>query len=116
MSAADHPRIVVYGTLFCPYCMRARELLDFKGVSYDDIAVDRDPARRREMEVRSRRRTVPQIFIDGTHIGGYDDLHALDLDGKLDPLLFPEPTNATPAPETPAGLDNGQQTTRLEQS
>lgn len=116
MSAADQARIVVYGTRFCPYCMRARELLDFKGVSYEDVAVDQDPARRRKMEVRSRRRTVPQIFIDGAHIGGYDDLHALDLDGKLDPLLFPQQTGATPAPDIPAGLDNGQQTTRLEQS
>ncbi len=116
MNAAAKAGIVVYGTRFCPYCMKARELLDFKGVSYEDIAVDRDPERRREMEVRSRRRTVPQIFIDGAHIGGYDDLHALDLDGKLDRLLFPQPTSATPAPDTPAGLDNGQQTTRLEQS
>ena len=89
MTAESPARVVIYGTRFCPYCMRARELLDYKGVEYLDVAVDRDPALRREMEVHSRRRTVPQIFVDGEHLGGYDDLHALELEGKLDPLLFP---------------------------
>jgi len=96
--------------------MRARELLDFKGVEYEEVAVDGDPERRREMELRSRRRTVPQIFIDGTHIGGYDDLHALDLAGKLDRLLFPDYSADTPAGNAHDGPDDGQMTNQLEQS
>jgi len=104
MSKETTTRVVIYGTRFCPYCMRAREMLDYKGVEYEDVAVDREPARRREMELRSSRRTVPQIFIDGEHIGGFDDLHALELDGKLDALLFPRAmahgqTSATAGPE-----------------
>ncbi len=89
MTAETPARVVIYATRFCAYCRRARELLDYKGVEYRDVAVDHDPALRREMEVRSGRRTVPQIFVDGEHLGGYDDLHALELEGKLDPLLFP---------------------------
>lgn len=116
MSTPDLPRVVVYATRFCPYCMRARELLDYKGVEYDEIAVDGDPERRREMELRSRRRTVPQIFIDGAHIGGYDDLHALDLAGKLDRLLFPGSAADDPAGNVPGGSDDGQMTTLLERS
>jgi glutaredoxin 3 len=69
--------------------MRARDLLERKGVAYAEIRVDRDLEKRREMENRSKRRTVPQIFIDGRHVGGFDDLHALDRSGGLDPLLFP---------------------------
>ncbi len=82
-------RVEIYATPFCPYCMRARDLLDRKGVEYTEIRVDRDLDARREMETRSRQRTVPQIFIDGRHLGGFDDLHALDRNGSLDPLLFP---------------------------
>ena len=82
-------RIEVYATPFCPYCMRARDLLDRKGVQYTEIRVDQDADKRREMESRSQRRTVPQIFIDGRHVGGFDDLHALERSGGLDPLLFP---------------------------
>jgi glutaredoxin 3 len=69
--------------------MRARDLLDRKGVAYTEIRVDRDPGKRREMEDRSKQRTVPQIFIDERHVGGFDDLYALDRNGGLDPLLFP---------------------------
>ena len=79
----------MYATPFCPYCMRARDLLDRKGVAYSEIRVDRDPGKRREMEDRSKQRTVPQIFIDERHVGGFDDLYALDRNGGLDPLLFP---------------------------
>ena len=79
----------MYATPFCPYCMRARDLLDRKGVAYTEIRVDRDPGKRREMEDRSKQRTVPQIFIDERHVGGFDDLYALDRNGGLDPLLFP---------------------------
>lgn len=80
-------RVVLYGTAYCPYCVRARDLLDRKGVSYEDIRLEGDPERRREMEQRSGRRTVPQIFIDEQHVGGSDDLFALDRAGKLDSLL-----------------------------
>ncbi|MGB5543137.1 MAG: glutaredoxin 3 [Gammaproteobacteria bacterium] len=104
MSRETKARVVIYSTRFCSYCMRAREMLDYKGVEYEDVAVDREPARRREMELRSSRRTVPQIFIDGEHIGGFDDLHAMELDGKLDALLFPRAmaggqTSAATGPE-----------------
>ena len=80
-------KIIMYTTGICPYCVRARRLLDSKGVSYTDIRVDRHPERREEMEKRSRRHTVPQIFIDDQHVGGCDELFALDRAGKLDPLL-----------------------------
>ena len=80
-------KIIMYTTGICPYCVRARRLLDSKGVSYTDIRVDRHPERREEMETRSRRHTVPQIFIDDQHVGGCDELFALDRAGKLDPLL-----------------------------
>lgn len=81
-------RVVMYATRYCPYCMRARSLLDDKGVEFQEIRVDNDWEKRREMEVKSRRRTVPQIFVRGRHVGGYDELRALDLAGQLDPLLF----------------------------
>lgn len=81
--------VVMYATRFCPYCMRARELLAAKGVEFTEIPVDADLEKRREMEVKSRQRTVPQIFVDGQHVGGFDDIHALDLAGELDVLLFP---------------------------
>lgn len=83
-------RVVMYTTGWCPYCIRARYLLKRKGVTFEDIDVDADPARRREMQQRSGRHTVPQIFIGDRHIGGCDDLHALDAAGQLDPLLSNE--------------------------
>lgn len=116
MSSPVGPKIVVYATRFCPYCMRARELLDYKGVAYEEILVDSDPGRRREMEVHSRRRTVPQIFVDGAHIGGYDDLHALDLAGKLDPLLFPDAGTGSQAGSAHGAPEDGQKTNLSEQS
>ncbi len=79
--------VVVYGTARCPYCIRARALLDRKGISYDDIRLEQQPERRQEMDRLSNRRTVPQIFIDGVHIGGSDELHELEYTGKLDGLL-----------------------------
>ena len=81
------PDIVMYASNLCPYCRNARALLDRKGVSYTLLDVDREPHLWREMEERSGRNTVPQIFIDTVHIGGYDDLAALDRNGQLDPLL-----------------------------
>lgn len=80
-------RVVVYTTRYCGYCQRARQLFEKKGVRYEEIPVDGNPARRDEMVARSGRRTVPQIFIDDRHVGGCDDLYALERAGKLDPML-----------------------------
>jgi glutaredoxin 3 len=79
--------ITVYATSWCPYCSRARALLDAKGVSYTLIDIEQSEALRAEMITRSQRRTVPQIFIGERHVGGCDDLHALDARGELEPLL-----------------------------
>jgi glutaredoxin 3 len=81
------PQITLYTTLICPYCHRAKRLLKRKGVAFQEIAVDRDPAQFDIMVNRSRRYTVPQIFIDDRAIGGYDDLAQLDARGELDALL-----------------------------
>ena len=81
-------RVEIYATQSCPYCHAARGLLQGKGGAYELIDVGREPERRVEMTQRANgRRTVPQIFIDGTHVGGSDDIHALDRQGKLDPML-----------------------------
>ena len=80
-------KVQVYATGWCPYCSRARQLLHSKGVEIEEIDVDARPGARAEMIARSGRRTVPQIFINQTHIGGCDDLIALDDSGGLDPLL-----------------------------
>jgi len=80
--------VEMYTTMFCPYCSRARALLRKKGVVFADIDIAEEPERRAEMIKRAGgRTTVPQIFIDGEHIGGCDDLVALDRAGKLDPNL-----------------------------
>jgi glutaredoxin 3 len=80
--------IRMYSTGACPYCRRAEMLLQRKGVTQiEKIRVDLDPARRDEMMEKTGRRTVPQIYIGETHVGGFDDLAALDHAGKLDPLL-----------------------------
>lgn len=80
--------IEMYGTGFCPYCVRARLLLEKKEAGFDDIRIDREPVRRAEMESRAGgASSVPQIFIDGQHIGGCDELYELDYEGRLDPLL-----------------------------
>jgi glutaredoxin 3 len=81
------PRVVIYSTGWCPYCTRARELLKSKGVDFEEIDVDARPGARAEMMARSGRRTVPQIFIGTTHVGGCDDLHELEAAGRLDTLL-----------------------------
>lgn len=77
----------MYSTRFCPYCMRARFLLDSKNVPYTDIGVDARPDLRREMREKSGRHTVPQIWIGDRHVGGYDDLARLEQRGQLDKLL-----------------------------
>lgn len=81
-------QVVMYSTGVCPYCQRAEALLTARGAgSIEKIRVDLEPARRDEMVTRTGRRTVPQIFIGETHVGGFDDLSALDRDGKLGALL-----------------------------
>lgn len=80
--------VEIYTTPTCPYCLAAKRLLNDKGVAYREIDVSRDPALRDAMMARANgRRSVPQIFIGAQHVGGSDDLHALDRDGGLDPLL-----------------------------
>ena len=87
MTAA-RPRIEIYTTRTCPFCLAAKALLGRKGVAYEEIDVSAHPERRAEMTQRALgRRTVPQVFIDGVPLGGSDDIHALDRAGKLDPLL-----------------------------
>jgi glutaredoxin 3 len=81
------PKVVIYSTAFCPYCVRAKTLLERKGVSYEEIRIDMDREQMMIMMQLSNRRTVPQIFIDDYHVGGFDDMSALDIDGKLDDLL-----------------------------
>ncbi len=82
------PKILMYSTAVCPFCQRAEMLLKSKGVAeIEKIRIDLDPARRDEMMEKTGRRTVPQIYIGGVHVGGFDDLAALDRAGKLDPLL-----------------------------
>ena len=81
-------QIDIYTTRYCPYCVRAKALLTRKGVAFEEIDLGREPARREEMMSRAKGGyTVPQIFIGTTHVGGSDDLHALERAGKLDPLL-----------------------------
>ncbi|MEL7311587.1 MAG: glutaredoxin 3 [Pseudomonadota bacterium] len=82
------PSITVYSKDYCPYCTAAKALLEQKGVNFDLVDVGKDPAQLSAMLDRSNgRRTVPQIFIDDTHVGGFDDLAALDRSGELDQLL-----------------------------
>ncbi|MCB2115852.1 MAG: glutaredoxin 3 [Rhodobacteraceae bacterium] len=82
------PRVEIYTTPWCPYCIVAKRLLTAKGVSFEETDVSGAPEKRAEMMQRAKGGyTVPQIFIDGRHVGGCDDIHALDRAGKLDPML-----------------------------
>jgi glutaredoxin 3 len=81
------PAIQIYTSQLCGYCQRARRLLDRKGVEYEEIRVDIEPERWQEMVARSGRDTVPQLFVGERHVGGFEDMVDLDLDGELDPLL-----------------------------
>jgi len=96
------PNVVIYSTNICPYCVRAKMLFDKKGVPYEERNIEGNREYMREMLERSQRRTVPQIFIDDRHVGGYDDLAELNAFGKLDPMLGlvphsePELTEAEP--------------------
>jgi glutaredoxin 3 len=81
-------RVLMYSTAFCPYCQRAEALLKARGVvDIEKVRVDLEPARLDEMVNRTGRRTVPQIFVGETHVGGFDELSALDREGRLTPLL-----------------------------
>jgi len=79
--------VTLYTTRFCPYCVAAKRLLTAKGVSFEDIPVDGDPELRRKMSERAGQRTVPQIWIGDTHVGGYTELAGLEQRGELDRLL-----------------------------
>ncbi len=80
-------RVLMYSTGVCPYCVMAERLLKAKGVEIEKIRVDLEPQQRVDMMQKTGRRTVPQIYIGDTHVGGFDDLNALERAGKLDPLL-----------------------------
>lgn len=87
-TPAEGPQIIMYATDWCGYCQRARNLFQRKGVTFQEVKIDEDPQHRKDMLERSGgRRTVPQIFIGEQHVGGYDDLAALDRAGELDKLL-----------------------------
>ena len=81
--------VIIYTMQVCPYCVRAKQLLDSKGVKYNEIDIDEDDTAWDEMVKKTNRRTVPQIFINGFHVGGCDDLYALHQKGQLDGLLEP---------------------------
>jgi glutaredoxin 3 len=79
--------ILIYTTRICPYCIMAKRLLDKKGAVYREINVDNEPGAREEMVTKTKRRTVPQIYIGDLHVGGFDELYALEQQRKLDDLL-----------------------------
>lgn len=81
------PDIIIYTAKLCPYCTMAKRLLQRKGATFREIDVDSQPGLRQEMMQKTGRRTVPQIYIGERHVGGFDDLHALDLNHELDALL-----------------------------
>jgi glutaredoxin 3 len=84
-------KVEIYSSMWCPFCHRAKRLLQSKGVGFEEFDVDADPALRGEMTRRAGgRRTVPQIFIDDRHVGGSDELEALDRDGRLNGMLNPD--------------------------
>ncbi len=88
VGVSEVSKVEIYSSHWCPFCHRAKALLGARGVSFEEIDVDADPNRRQEMMHRAGgRRTVPQIFIDGAHVGGSDDLAALERAGKLDDIL-----------------------------
>ncbi len=82
------PTILIYSGKFCPYCTMAKKLLEKKGLVYTEINVDDNPALRQEMMQKTKRRTIPQIYIGEHHVGGFDELYALEKRGELDGLLL----------------------------
>lgn len=85
------PEVIIYSSAVCPYCVAAKNLLKARGLGYQEVRIDTDPAARALMMERARRTSVPQIFINGTHVGGYEDLVALDRSGGLASLLEAAP-------------------------
>lgn len=85
------PEVIMYSTAVCPYCVAAKNFLKSRGLGYQEVRVDTDPAARALMMERTRRTSVPQIFINGTHVGGYEELVALDRSGGLAPLVAAAP-------------------------
>lgn len=81
------PDIIIYTGRLCPYCIMAKRLLERKGARYTEIDIDSRPGLRQEVMEKTQRRTVPQIYIGDFHVGGFDDLNALDRENKLDALL-----------------------------
>ena len=85
------PKVQIYTTRICPYCVSAKALLKRKGVAYEEIDVETDDAKREWLVEATGQRTVPQIFVDGRSLGGFSDIDALDKAGRLDPILRGEP-------------------------
>jgi glutaredoxin 3 len=101
-------KVIMYSTQVCPYCQMAERLLKSRGVEQvEKVLIDKDPARREEMMARTGRRTVPQVFIGETHVGGYDDLSALDRAGGLMPLLEAAGTRAPAGARTANEIQAG---------
>ena len=90
MSNPSTPAITIYSTAICPYCVAAKNFLKSKGRQWTEVRIDLDPAEREKMMARTRRTSVPQIFVGDVHVGGYDDMMALHRAGKLEPLLAGE--------------------------
>ena len=82
-----HPIITIYSTAICPYCVAAKNFLKSKGLAWNEVRIDTAPGEREKMVERTRRTSVPQIFVGETHVGGYDDMMALHRAGKFEPLL-----------------------------
>ncbi len=81
------PTATIYSSAICPYCVAAKNFLRSKGIAYDEVRIDLDPVRREEMLAKTRRSSVPQIFVGDVHIGGFDDLVAADRSGRLAQIL-----------------------------
>ena len=87
LSIMTKATATIYSSAICPYCVAAKNFLRNKGVEYEEVRIDLDPARREEMMARTRRTSVPQIFFGDVHVGGFDDLVAADRSGRLDAIL-----------------------------
>lgn len=92
-AAPATPEIILYTTAICPYCVAAKNFLKSKGQSWKEVRIDTDPVEREKMMARTRRTSVPQIFVGDTHVGGYDDMMALHRAGKLEPLFAGQVAN-----------------------
>ncbi len=81
------PEITIYSTLVCPYCVAAKNFLKSKGLAWNEVRIDLDPVERDKMMAKTKRSSVPQIFVGDVHVGGYDDMMAMHREGKFEPLL-----------------------------